>query len=144
MELKNKPYTFGCLKNKNNIGKNTILPCKRLISNGMIIIGAGNLAEGCYWIESDNPIYGRTNNPYNLKKTSGGSSGGTAVAIAISGAPIGIGSDSGGSLRLPSHFNGCFAHKPSGGLIPSFTNVYTNVSEEGESLFFTIRTYYTI
>lgn len=135
IELKNKPFTFGSLKNKYKVGKNTCLSCKRLISNGMIILGAGNLSEGCFWIESINPIYGQTNNPYNLNKTSGGSSGGTAVLVAISGSPIGIGSDSGGSLRLPSHYNGIFTHKPSGGLIPSFTNNCSNNSDEGNHFF---------
>lgn len=70
------------------------------------------------WIESDNRLYGRTNNAYNPKRTAGGSSGGEGAAVGAGFAPIGLGSDIGGSIRLPAYFNGVFGHKPSPGLVP--------------------------
>jgi amidase len=68
--------------------------------------------------ETDNPIYGRTNNPYNLKLTPGGSSGGDAAIIAACGSTVGIGSDTGGSIRVPSHFCGLAGIKPTSGRVP--------------------------
>ncbi|VVU94655.1 Amidase [seawater metagenome] len=132
-ELKDRPFTFGLSINKNNTGNKTCNVCKQLVSNGIIIIGAGNLAEGCYWIETNNPIYGLTSNPYNVLRSAGGSSGGNASLIAISGAPLGLASDSGGSIRLPAFYNGIFGHKPTGGLIPSFSNtIYNEEYQEGD------------
>jgi fatty acid amide hydrolase 2 len=70
------------------------------------------------WIESSNRLYGRTNNAYNPKRTAGGSSGGEGAAIGAGFAPIGLGTDIGGSIRLPAFFNGVFGHKPSPGVVP--------------------------
>jgi fatty acid amide hydrolase 2 len=120
-EMEKKPLTFGLISRKNIKGRYTCDICKQLISNGIIILGAGNLSEGCYWIESINPIYGITSNPYDLNRTSGGSSGGTASLIAISGSPLGLASDSCGSIRLPAFYNGIFGHKPTAGLIPAYS-----------------------
>ena len=67
------------------------------------------------WIESENRVYGRTSNAYDRRRTAGGSSGGEGAAVGAGGSPIGLGSDIGGSIRLPAFFNGVFGHKPSRG-----------------------------
>jgi fatty acid amide hydrolase 2 len=90
----------------------------RLRAAGAIPIGVTNTSEATMWIESSNHLYGRTNNAYNPKRTAGGSSGGEGAAIGAGFAPIGLGSDIGGSIRLPAFFNGVFGHKPSPGVVP--------------------------
>jgi fatty acid amide hydrolase 2 len=91
----------------------------RLRRAGAIPLGVTNVSELCMWMETDNRVYGRTNNPYDPERTVGGSSGGEGAIIAAGGAPFGLGSDIGGSIRLPSFFNGVFGHKPTGGMVPS-------------------------
>lgn len=78
----------------------------RLKREGAIILGKTNTPTLCYCQESDNKLYGRSNNPWDLTRTTGGSSGGEAALIAIGGAAVGVGSDIGGSIRFPAHFNG--------------------------------------
>lgn len=78
----------------------------RLKREGAIILGKTNTPTLCFCQETDNKLYGRSNNPWDLTRTTGGSSGGEAALIAIGGAAIGIGSDIGGSIRFPAHFNG--------------------------------------
>jgi fatty acid amide hydrolase 2 len=90
----------------------------RLRAAGAIPIGVTNTSEATMWIESSNHLYGRTNNPYDPKRTAGGSSGGEGAAIGAGFAPIGLGTDIGGSIRLPAFFNGVFGHKPSPGVLP--------------------------
>lgn len=92
---------------------------ERMRAAGAVIVAITNAAGPLYWIETNNPLYGRVNNPYDPRRTAGGSSGGDGVAVTIGGAAIGIGSDLGGSLRVPAFFNGVFAHLPSVGLIPN-------------------------
>ena len=70
------------------------------------------------WIESENRVWGRTNNAYDPTRTAGGSSGGEGAAVGSGFAPIGLGTDIGGSIRLPAFFNGVFGHKPTGCLVP--------------------------
>ena len=119
-EMKNKPNTYGYIFRKDVKGKKNNKYCQKLIENGFIILGAGNLAEGCSWIETNNKIYGRTNNPYDLLRTSGGSSGGTAALITIKAAPFGFCNDALGSIRIPAYYTCLFGHKPSGGCIKGF------------------------
>ena len=86
---------------------------QRLIDAGAIPLGVTNTSELTMWIESENRLYGRTNNPYDATRTAGGSSGGEGAAVGCGGSPFGIGSDIAGSLRIPAFFCGVFAHKPS-------------------------------
>lgn len=86
---------------------------------GAIPLGVTNTSELCMWMESDNKLYGRTNNPYDLSRIVGGSSGGEGAIIGAGALSFGLGSDVGGSIRMPSFFNGIFGHKPSSGLIPN-------------------------
>src|SRR3954451_4645307 len=90
----------------------------RLRASGAIPIGVTNTSEATMWIESSNRLYGRTNNAYDHRRTAGGSSGGEGAAVGAGFAPIGLGTDIGGSIRLPAFFNGVFGHKPSPGVIP--------------------------
>ena len=71
------------------------------------------------WIESVNRVYGRTNNAYDPTRTAGGSSGGEGAVVGSGGAPVGLGSDIGGSIRLPAFFNGVFGHKCTAHLVPN-------------------------
>ncbi|XP_063916552.1 fatty-acid amide hydrolase 2-A-like isoform X3 [Zophobas morio] len=80
---------------------------------GGILIAVTNVPQLNLWQETFNPIYGITNNPYNTTRTTGGSSGGEGSIIAACGSPMGIGTDIGGSLRIPAFMCGLFAHKPS-------------------------------
>ncbi|MFL6282052.1 MAG: amidase [Pyrinomonadaceae bacterium] len=85
---------------------------------GAVILGKTNTPELSLAFESDNLVYGQTKNPYDLTRTPGGSSGGEAAAIASCMSPLGLGSDAGGSIRLPAHFCGIAGIKPTSGRTP--------------------------
>lgn len=91
----------------------------RMKSAGAILLGKTNCPPGGEGGETTNPVYGRTGNPYGIDRTVGGSSGGEAAAIAACMSPIGIGSDSGGSIRVPAHFCGIASLKPTSGRVPA-------------------------
>uniref|UniRef100_A0A8B9L240 Fatty acid amide hydrolase 2a n=1 Tax=Astyanax mexicanus TaxID=7994 RepID=A0A8B9L240_ASTMX len=84
---------------------------------GAIPLGVTNCSELCMWLESHNHLYGITRNPYNLSRIVGGSSGGEGSIIASGASVIGVGSDIGGSIRMPCFFNGIFGHKPTVGIV---------------------------
>ena len=90
----------------------------RMRAAGAILLGKTNLPELSLAYESNNLIYGRTNNPYDLLRTPGGSSGGESAIIAAGGSPLGLGTDGFGSIRIPSHFCGITGLKPTSGSIP--------------------------
>jgi amidase len=90
----------------------------RVRAAGGIALGATNLPELSLAFEADNLVYGRTNNPYDLSRTPGGSGGGGAAIIAVGGSPLEIGADAGGSIRLPCHFSGIAGLRPSTGRVP--------------------------
>ena len=90
----------------------------RLRAAGAIFLGKTNVPELAGALESDNLVYGRTNNPYDLARTPGGSSGGETAIIAACGSPLGLGTDAGGSIRVPAHFCGLAAIKPTSGRVP--------------------------
>ncbi|WGM39365.1 amidase family protein [Caulobacter sp. NIBR1757] len=92
---------------------------ERLKSAGAIILGKTNVPPFLADWQSDNVIYGRSQNPWNLERTPGGSSGGAAAAVASGMSPIELGSDIGGSIRVPSAFCGLYGHKPTWELVPS-------------------------
>src|SRR5271166_6577174 len=91
----------------------------RLRAAGAVILGVTNTPELLMAWETDNLLYGRTNNPWDLSRTAGGSSGGEAAAIAAGLSAGGVGSDGGGSIRVPAHFCGICGLKPTPGRIPS-------------------------
>ncbi len=92
---------------------------QRLVDAGAIPLGVTNTSELTLWIESTNHVYGRTNNPYDPARAAGGSSGGEGAAVGSGGSPFGVGSDIGGSIRVPASFCGVFGHKPSPGVVPN-------------------------
>lgn len=94
------------------------LVVQRLKAAGAIILGKTNVPKGLGDWQSFNDIYGTTNNPWETSRTPGGSSGGSAAALAAGFVPLELGSDIGGSLRAPAHFCGVCAHKPSLDLVP--------------------------
>ena len=96
----------------------------RMKSAGAILLGKTNCPPGGGGGESSNPVYGQTNNPYALDRTPGGSSGGEAAILAAGGSPLGLGSDSGGSLRLPAHFCGVATLRPTVGRVPNTSTLY--------------------
>jgi amidase len=91
---------------------------QRLKAAGAVILGKTNVAPMLGDWQSDNKVYGRCNNPHDLSRTPGGSSGGSAAAVASGMVPLEFGSDIGGSIRVPSSFCGVWGHKPSYELIP--------------------------
>ncbi|WP_448651084.1 amidase [Pseudomonas fluorescens] len=91
----------------------------RMKAAGAILLGKSNCPPGGGGGVTDNPVYGATRNPHALTHSPGGSSGGEAAAIAAGLSPLGLGSDSGGSLRVPAHFCGVCTLKPTSGRVPS-------------------------
>ena len=90
----------------------------RLKAAGAVLLGKTNVPEVSLAFESDNLVYGRTHNPYDLTRTPGGSSGGEGAAVASGMSPLGLGSDAGGSIRVPAHFCGIAGIKPTSGRTP--------------------------
>ena len=93
------------------------VPVARLKGAGAIILGKTNIPPFLADWQSNNPVYGRTCNPWDLDRSPGGSSGGSAAALAAGMSPLELGSDIGGSIRVPAAFCGVFGHKPSWGLV---------------------------
>lgn len=116
-DVKRYTCTYGSEGYKNNISSTNAFCIEKILNEGAIIIGMTNSPEFAHAYETSNAIYGQTNNPYDLTRTPGGSSGGEGAIIAASGSPLGIGSDGGGSIRLPSHFCGIAGIKPTQGLV---------------------------
>lgn len=104
--------TGGIVHRKDIIMSYDAEPVERLKKAGAIILCKTNTPSLCFCHETDNKLYGRTNNAWDKKRTAGGSSGGEASLIGVGGAPAGLSSDIGGSIRLPSHFNGVVGFKP--------------------------------
>jgi len=94
---------------------------ERLKSAGAIIMGKTNTPEFGYMAVTDNRLFGATRNPWNLGCTAGGSSGGAAASVASGMGPLAIGSDGGGSIRIPGSFCGVFGLKPSFGRVPQYS-----------------------
>lgn len=106
---------------------------KQLIKNGLIPIAVTNVPELAMWWDSNNPVYGRTNNPYDLSRIPGGSSGGEAALLSSAGSVVGIGNDIAGSIRIPANFCGIFGHKPTP-LVVSNEGMYPTCKGEREKL----------
>jgi amidase len=112
------PTTFGYPRFRDFVPKEDALVTSRLKEAGAIIIGKTNIPVALRDFQAYNDIYGTTNNPWDVTRSPGGSSGGSAAATAAGFGPLSLGSDIGGSIRLPAHFCGVFGHKPSLGLVP--------------------------
>jgi amidase len=122
--IKDSFDTEGVISTAGTKGRATYVPQQdatavaRMRAAGAILLGKTNLPELSLAYESNNLIYGRTNNPYDLSRTPGGSSGGESAIIAAGGSPLGLGTDGFGSIRIPSHFCGVSGLKPTSGSIP--------------------------
>ena len=116
--LDGMPQSSGLVARKDVIAHDDATTVARMRAAGAIPLGVTNVSELCMWYESNNRVYGRTNNPYDPSRIVGGSSGGEGAIIGAGGSPFGLGSDVGGSIRMPAFFNGVFGHKPTGGLVP--------------------------
>src|SRR5438270_6111402 len=112
------PTTWGDPKFKDWKAEVDALAVQRLKAAGAIILGKTNVPSNLRDWQSYNEVYGTTNNPWDLSRSPGGSSGGGAAALAAGFVPLEFGSDIGGSLRAPAHFCGVFSHKPSLDLVP--------------------------
>ena len=110
--------TSGSRLRAHNVPKADAPVVARLEAAGAIILAKTNTPEMAIPYETDNPIFGRTNNPHDHHRTCGGSSGGEAAAIAACLSPAGIGSDLSGSIRVPAHFCGIAGLKPTTGRVP--------------------------
>jgi fatty acid amide hydrolase 2 len=117
--VRGMPQTGGLVMRKHSIAGSDAVVTRRLRKAGAIVLGVTNVPEGGLWLESDNRVYGRTNNPWDLRRTAGGSSGGEGAIVAAGGSPFGMGSDIGGSIRLPAAFCGVAGHKPTARLVPN-------------------------
>jgi amidase len=113
------PTTWGFEWAKGYVAAADAVGVARLKAAGAVILGKTNIPVALADWQSVNPIYGRTQNPYDLTRSPGGSSGGGAAALASGMIPLEYGSDIGGSIRVPAAFCGVYGHKPSIDLIPS-------------------------
>lgn len=125
--------TGGSIHHKNDVMDWDSTLVSRLKAAGGIPMGTTNVPELGFWFETYNKVYGVTNNPYDLKRTPGGSSGGEGALIGAGASPIGIGSDVGGSIRMPATFCGIFGHKPSQYLLP-FTGHFPYSQEDVKNI----------
>jgi len=136
-DLQGYPTTSGTTGRENALADADALVVQRLRQAGAIVIAKTNTPELCLAYETDNNLFGRTNNPHDLERTSGGSSGGEAALIASSGSLLGIGSDSGGSVRIPAHFCGIAGLKPTrsrlpiSGHTPDYKGIWQQFSQPG-------------
>ena len=118
IEVKNFPWIEGDSGNVGRIGEVNSPTIEALIQEGAIIFGLSNSPQYGRDVQTYNDVYGITSNPWDLTKTPGGSSGGSAAALAADLTSLELGSDIGGSIRTPAHYCGVYGHKPTLGLIP--------------------------
>jgi fatty acid amide hydrolase len=107
--------TFGLSSRAGHRAESDEIHVARLRAAGAIPIAKSNVAQALFYYETDNPVHGRTLNPWNLARTPGGSSGGEAALIASGASPLGLGTDIGGSVRVPAAFCGIAGFKPTSG-----------------------------
>ncbi|MDR3658893.1 MAG: amidase [Mycobacterium sp.] len=111
------PTTWGMPLHRNYLPAEDAVQVSRLKAAGAVVLGKTNVPFMLQDLQSFNEIYGTTNNPWDSGRTAGGSSGGSAAALASGFGALSIGSDIAGSLRTPAHFCGVYAHKPTFGLL---------------------------
>jgi len=116
------PTTYGDPALKDTIPPRNAVIVDRLLAAGAIIIGKTNVPLNLIDWQSNNAIYGTTRNPWNLERSPGGSSGGASAALAAGLTALELGSDIGGSIRIPAHFCGVFGHRPTPGIVPAQDN----------------------
>jgi amidase len=117
-DVTNAPTTWGLPALKDNLADRNAVAVTRLLDAGAVIFGKTNVPLLLSDWQSFNQIYGTTNNPWDMAKTPGGSSGGSAAALAAGMSALELGSDIGASIRNPAHYCGVCGHKPSWGIVP--------------------------
>jgi fatty acid amide hydrolase len=119
-DLAGTASTFGLTTRRHEIETKDDPYVAALRAAGAIPIAKTNLPQLMIYTETDNPLYGRTNNPWDLERSCGGSSGGEAAVIAAGASPLGLGNDIGGSLRVPAAFCGITSIRPTAGRTPDY------------------------
>ncbi len=117
--LEGMPWTGGIVHRKHVVAETDATCVARLRAAGAIPLGVSNVPEGGLWMETTNLIYGRTSNPSDVRRTPGGSSGGEGALVSAGASPFGLGSDVGGSIRIPAFMCGIVGHKPTGRRVPN-------------------------
>lgn len=112
-DLRGHPTTWGFEAHRDHRAREDAFPVQRAKAAGAVVLGKTNVPPALADWQSANPLYGRTNNPHDLSRSAGGSSGGSAAAIAMGFSALELGSDIGGSVRVPAAFCGVFGHKTS-------------------------------
>jgi amidase len=129
-DVEGLPTTWGHPQFRDQPAPRDALLVKRLKAAGAIIIGKTNVPVDLTDWQSFNPVYGRTSNPHNPERSPGGSSGGSAAAVASGIVPCDFGTDIGGSVRVPAHFCGVWAHKTTWGLVPKHGHDHPAMSRQ--------------
>src|SRR5262245_7887190 len=117
-DVAGQPTTWGDPKYKGHIAKCNALVVDRMLEAGAVLFGKTNVPLHLSDWQTFNAIYGTTNNPWDMARAPGGSSGGSAVALAAGLTGLEAGSDIGSSIRNPAHFCGVYGHKPTWGIVP--------------------------
>jgi len=125
------PTTAGVVARRSHVALQDAAAVARLRDAGAIVVGKTNLAQLMLFVESDNPVFGRTNNPWNRERSPGGSSGGEGAIVAAGGSAIGLGNDIGGSIRNPAHCCGICGIMPTPGRVPYEGAFDPNNREDG-------------
>ncbi len=133
VDTKGLRTTYGSKLYENNIPNEDAVIVERLKKAGAVIVGKTNVPEFALIAYTDNPLFGPTKNPWDKRRTVGGSSGGSAAAVAAGMVPVATGNDGGGSIRIPASFCGLYGLKPSFGRIPSYPTlpIFIGLSSEG-------------
>lgn len=118
LDVEGLPTTWGLPPLQSNVAARDAEAVRCLREAGAIILGKTNVPTALADAQTSNPLYGLTRNPWNFERTPGGSSGGSAAATAAGFSALEVGSDMGGSIRVPAAFCGVFGHKPSWGIVP--------------------------
>ena len=117
-DLPGLPTTWGFEAQRGNIATQHAVAVQRLLDAGAVVFGKTNVPVALADWQSFNPVYGTTNNPWDVTRTPGGSSGGSAAALAAGLTALELGSDIGASIRNPAHYCGVWGHKPTWGVVP--------------------------
>lgn len=125
-----RPCLSGSYAREGNVPRRDATVVARLRAAGAVVLCKTNVPEYTWSAETDNAVFGRTNNPYDLSRTPGGSSGGEAALHAVDASPVGIGSDGLSSIRVPAHFCGTVGLRPTAGLVPE-TGAWPSTRDTG-------------
>lgn len=130
-DFEGSPATFGVVSRKADAAATDERYVAALRRAGAIVLGKTNVSQLLLFMESDNPLYGMTRNPWDLERTPGGSSGGEAAIIAAGGSPLGLGNDIGGSVRVPAAFCGIVGFKPTADRMPDQGRGSVSLGQQG-------------